>query len=254
MSKDKTINTDKSYRDMFAGVIGRQYELLNKICPLATEMSRLVGEQVKYYAGTKQHGLNVLELGGGTGITTLSILLADDDLSVLTVDNEPAMQQQAKESLLKWSTAGRLQFSATDALTALQGLETDSFDLMASAYTLHNFEHSYRKQVYQQIYRVLKPGGQFINGDRYALDDISAHTHQTQLEIADYFRVLKELNKLDVLEHWIIHLFNDESENHIMRESLAIAQLEQAGFSNIKLTDRQQVNALLIADKVMEIN
>ena len=247
MNKAKKVNTAYTY--MFSGVIGKEYEMLKLICPLATEMSRLVGDAVKQYAADQSNSLSVVELGGGTGITTLSILLADQNLSVLSVDNAPTMQSQAQASLKDWVEQQRLSFCSNDALTVLESLESESVDLIASAYTVHNFEQGYRKQVYQQIYRVLKKGGQFINGDRYALDDISEHTHTVQQEIAGYFKVLKEINKLDVLEHWIIHLFNDESENHLMRESVALKHLNAAGFTEIQLTDRMQVNALVTAKK-----
>ncbi len=240
---------DVAYSDMFAGVIGKEYQMLKLICPLATEMSRLVGEAVKSYAINNQKPLNVVELGGGTGITTLAILLAATELSVVSVDNEPAMQAQAQASLNDWVDAGRLEFSADDALTALQNMPSNSVDMIASAYTLHNFEQGYRELVYQQIYRVLRQGGQFINGDRYALDDASAHTRMIQQEVAGYFKVLTSLNKLDVLEHWIIHLFNDESENHLMRETLALQQLKTVGFDDIMLSNRMEVNALVVAAK-----
>jgi hypothetical protein len=54
---------------------------------------------------------------------------------------------------------------------------------------------------------------------------------------------------LDLLEHWIIHLFSDESENHIMRESVAVKQLNEVGFQAIELKLRQEVNGLVIAKK-----
>ncbi|MDP3589198.1 MAG: SAM-dependent methyltransferase, partial [Methylobacter sp.] len=67
--------TDKSQFDaMFSGVIGQDYELLNLICPLATKMSRLVGVAASDYAAQTTGNLNVVELGGGTGITTLALL------------------------------------------------------------------------------------------------------------------------------------------------------------------------------------
>jgi hypothetical protein len=99
------------------------------------------------------------------------------------------------------------------------------------------------------VYRVLKPGGQFINGDRYALDDINQHTRIIQHEVAGYFSVLTKINRLDLLEHWIIHLFSDESENHVMRESVALQQLREAGFTDILCTDRMAANALVTATK-----
>jgi ubiquinone/menaquinone biosynthesis C-methylase UbiE len=120
---------------------------------------------------------------------------------------------------------------------------------VASAYTLHNFLNDYRELVINEIFRVLKPNGQFINGDRYALDDISEHTRLTQQDASHFFKVLIAANKPDLLEQWILHLFSDESENHIMRESAALAQLQNAGFIDIQLNHRMNVNALVTATK-----
>ncbi|WP_432746203.1 class I SAM-dependent methyltransferase [Methylobacter sp. G7] len=244
MMIDKT-----QYDDIFSGVIGQDYELLNLICPLATKMSCLVGDKAAEYAAQTTDNLNVVELGGGTGITTLSLLAASDNFNILSIDNEPVMQEQAKKHLHKWATNGKLVFCGDDALTALQNIATDSVDIVASAYTLHNFLDTYRKEVMQQIFRILKPGGQFINGDRYALDNVSIHMRTIQQEVSGYFKVLTQINKLDVLEHWIVHLFSDESENHVMRESVALAQLQDAGFSDINLSNRLEVNALVTATK-----
>ena len=237
------------YEAMFSGVIGQDYELLNLICPLATKMSRLVGDKASEYAAQTIGNLNVVELGGGTGITTLSLLTASDKFIILSIDNEPVMQEQAKKHLHKWEADGKLAFCGDDALTALNNIATDSIDIVASAYTLHNFLDTYRKDVIQEVFRILRPGSQFINGDRYGLDDVSQHTQTIQHEVSGYFKVLTQINKLDVLEHWIVHLFSDESENHVMREAVALTQLSDAGFSNINLTNRLEVNALVTATK-----
>ncbi|MGZ5532645.1 MAG: methyltransferase domain-containing protein, partial [Methylomonas sp.] len=238
---------DTSFDAMFSGLIGQDYQMLKLICPLATEMSRLVGEAVSDYCREKSDAARVVELGGGTGITTLSILSADDRLTVLSVDKEPIMQKQARRNLQQWADAGRLEFCEADALTVLHGLAAESVDLIASAYTLHNFQTDYRQQVIQEMFRVLKPGGRFINGDRYALDDISVHTRNIQQEVGGYFKVLTDINRLDLLEQWIIHLFGDESENCIMRESAALQQLAHAGFRQIELNQRMETNALVTA-------
>lgn len=237
------------YDAMFSGVIGEDYEMLNLICPLATKMSHLVGETLKDYAATKTEKLNVVELGGGTGITTLALLNASENTQILSIDNEPVMQNQAKKNLNAWVEKGQLSFSTNDVLTTLKNLPDNSVDVIASAYTLHNFLNTYRADVVIELFRVLKSGGQFINGDRYALDDISQHTRATQAEVAEYFRILIAENKLELLQHWIIHLFNDESENHVMRETVALEQLRNAGFTAVNLTNRVEVNALVTAKK-----
>jgi tRNA (cmo5U34)-methyltransferase len=236
------------YDALFSGVIGQEYEMLKLICPLMTEMSRLVGEVVRDYPVT-QDELNVVELGGGTGITTLALLTARADSHIVSIDNEPTMQDQAKQSLKEWRDQGRLTFDGRDVLSALQAMPSASVEIIASAYTLHNFLASYRQDVIHECFRVLKSGGQFINGDRYGLDDISQHTRKIQEEVTGYFEVLTGINRLDLLEYWIVHLFSDESENHVMRESTALQQLRDAGFSDIILTDRMEVNALVKAVK-----
>lgn len=241
---------DKQLDAMFSGVIGQEYQTLKLICPLAAKMSQLVGEAVESYANHhSSSALSVLELGGGTGITTLAILLADEAVNVVSVDCEATMQNQAKQNLQLWAEQGRLNFDGRDALSVLKNTATASVDIVASAYTLHNFLDSYRAGVVAEIFRVLKPGGQFINSDRYGLDDISVHTRMIQKEVSSYFKALIRVNKLDVLEHWIVHLFSDESENHVMRETFSLQQLEQAGFKEISLTHRCEVNALLTAIK-----
>ncbi|MDP3334552.1 MAG: class I SAM-dependent methyltransferase [Methylococcaceae bacterium] len=242
--------TDKAQYDaVFSGVIGQDYEMLNLICPLATEMSRLVGLAVSDYQHESENTLSIVELGGGTGITTLSLLNAKANVHIVSVDNEPIMQNQAKNHLQQWAEVGKLAFRSEDALTALQNLPTASIDIVASAYTLHNFLAGYREAVVNEIFRVLKPGGALINGDRYALDDISEHTRLVQKEVSAYFNVLTNINRLDLLEHWLVHLFSDESENHVMRETVALIQLRNAGFFDIKLSHRNEVNALVTAIK-----
>lgn len=242
--------TDKAHYDaVFSGVIGQDYEMLNLICPLATEMSRLVGLAVSDYQHESESALSIVELGGGTGITTLSLLNVKDNVHIISVDNEPVMQNQAKSHLQQWVDAGKLAFRNEDALTALQNLPTASIDIVASAYTLHNFLADYREAVVNEIFRVLKPGGVLINGDRYALDDVSEHTRLVQKEVSGYFNVLTNINRLDLLEHWVVHLFSDESENHVMRETVALNQLRNAGFFDTKLSHRNEVNALITAIK-----
>ena len=237
------------YDALFSGVIGQDYDTLNLICPLATKMSRLVGDVAGEYAAQSPDKLTLIELGGGTGITTLALLTASDKFNILSIDNEPVMQEQAKKHLHSWAVQGRLAFCGDDALTALKNSTADSVDIVATAYTLHNLLDTYRNEVIQEIFRILKPGGLFINGDRYGLDDVSLHTRTIQHEVSGYFKVLTQIGKLDALEHWIVHLFSDESENHVMRESVALKQLQNAGFSNIKLAHRHEVNALVTAIK-----
>ena len=112
--------TSSPYDALFSSVIGQDYYLLKKISPFAAEMSRLVGESVAKFCANRSAPISVVELGGGTGITSLSILSADQQLTLLSIDNEPTMQNQAKQSLQQWVVEGRINFSGQVALSALQ--------------------------------------------------------------------------------------------------------------------------------------
>ena len=245
----KEVFTDAN---MFTGVLGEHYQTIKLICPLAAKMSHLVGDTVRDYVKHYDQELNVVEIGGGTGITTLAILLAIDKGIINSIDNAVTMQKQAQISLKSWAEQGKVNFIENDALKALKAIADNSVDIVASAYTLHNFEQPYRELLISEVFRILKKGGKFINGDRYGLDDISTHTAMIQKEIVHYFKVLTAEKKPELLEHWITHLFSDEAENKVMRETVSIEQLKKIGFVEVKLSQRTEVNALVTAIKTKD--
>ena len=71
----------------------------------------------------------------------------------------------------------------------------------------------------------------FSNRDRYAVDDAAEQLRNTQEEVNGYFRVYLEMNRSDLLEQWIVHLFSDESEEHIMRLQPALETITEIGFN-----------------------
>jgi tRNA (cmo5U34)-methyltransferase len=68
---------------LFSGLIGEEYELLRLMHPEAAEMSQRVGNLVGSYKNKKSTGqetLKVLEIGCGTGITSLALLHSREDI------------------------------------------------------------------------------------------------------------------------------------------------------------------------------
>lgn len=235
---------------LFSGSIGAEYEMLKLICPAAAEMSERVGRCVSAWQPAHPgHPLRAFEIGCGTGMTTLALLHGRDDLIITAVDNEPAMLDQARKNLAPWMEQGRLQLVEADALSALKAQSESHFDLVASGYAVHNFLDSYRARVMAEVFRVLKPGGLFVNGDRYALDDTLAHTRLIQDEARHYFRTFNGIGRIDLLEQWIVHLFSDESPDHVMRLEPSLASLRETGFAPVEVRYRDGINTLLVAVK-----
>jgi ubiquinone/menaquinone biosynthesis C-methylase UbiE len=234
---------------LFSGPIAEEYEKLELICPAAADMSRRVGEFLAEWLRGRAVPQNVLELGCGTGVTSAALLAALGAAPLTAVDSEPAMLAQAEANLAPWIEAGRLRLIENDALSFLRAQPDDGVDIIASAFTLHNFMDGYRCEVIREIFRALKPGGLFLNGDRYGLDDTLEHTRLIQEEVKQYFKVFRELDRMDLLEHWIVHLFSDESPDRVMRLAPAVEHMAAAGFRPVTVHYRHEVNALVTGIK-----
>jgi tRNA (cmo5U34)-methyltransferase len=159
------------------------------------------------------------------------------------------MLAQAHRNLTLELETERLVLREIDALSYLREQPANSVDVVASGYTLHNFLNDYRTLVIAEVFRVLKPGGMFVNGDRYALDDPDEQLRLIQTEVHDYFRIFLDMNRPDLLEHWIVHLFSDESPHHSMRLASALEDMTQTGFKAITMHYREGVNALVSGTK-----
>lgn len=241
------MNTRDHAEHLFQGAFSEEYLFLRKICPAVITMSEEVADFVAKLP--EEESKSIFEIGCGTGITTRYLLDAQPKATIVAVDNAPAMIRQAREFLDEPVMSGRVTLHETDALAALQALPDHSMEVVASGYAVHNFLHGYRARVLEEVFRVLKPGGWFVNGDRYGIDDEKTHLLTIQDEVKQYFRIFREENRLDLLEQWIVHLFSDESSEHAMRLEPMLKLMESIGFSDLTVKSRFEVNALVAGRK-----
>jgi ubiquinone/menaquinone biosynthesis C-methylase UbiE len=232
----------------FTGPIGAEYDVLRRLCPNAAVLAKMVGEEVAQW----RRGAGPIvgfEIGCGTGISTLAALTACDGLKLTAVDSAGEMLAQARANLADYAAAGRVRFIEADALASLRALRDASIDVVISNYAIHNFADDYRNAVVSEIFRALKPCGLFVNGDRYAMDDPAAHLADTQAIVRGWFKIFTEMNRLDLLEDWVVHLLSDESPRRIMYFEPALEQLREAGFAPVTVEFRDGVDTLVTALK-----
>jgi tRNA (cmo5U34)-methyltransferase len=234
--------------NLFAGPIGEEYQFLQKMCPNAALLPRMLGRRLRE-ATAPGARLEGLEIGCGTGVSTLPILQENEGLTLLALDSSPQMLAQARSHLRSFESAGRVAFVEADALECLKRQESGRYDVVVSNYAIHNFLEEYRRLVLAEIFRVLKPGGLFLNGDRYAIDDRAAHLELTQATVRDWFKTFGEMKRYDLLEDWVVHYFSDESPEHIMYFAPGLAQLKEIGFIRVEALHRDGVDALVTATK-----
>ncbi len=246
-----TQEKSREHDGRFKGVLGEYYNLRSRAMSYHERFQDTVKTTLADYA--HEHAdlseVRVLEVGTGTGLTTIRILDADPRIKVVTVDADGNLMDKAK--LVLSDKAERIEFIHKDILSALQAMGDESIDAMASALTIHNFPPEYRKLVIKELARVLKRGGLFVNADKYAFDDPDAHARslKEQIDSFDMFDTM-DIPEVDIpalKKGWIQHYQDDERTK--ITESEQIEMLKELGFKDIEVIFRESMEAVITAIK-----
>jgi SAM-dependent methyltransferase len=231
----------------FSGRLSDDYHLWRLARPFIGEVHEVVLAQVRSFTEGQEGRLRALDVGMGDGAIT-SLLLADGKLAVTGVDNEPKMLERARERLVEQLSDGELEIVLDDALRFLAGRPSDSFDVIASGYVLHNMATDYRARLEDEIHRVLAPSGLFVNADKYAQAG-EAHHQALRFQVNSFFDVLLPREKFEHLREWVLHYVEDEAPDRIMLEADAIERLHDLGLADVEIAYRHYMDAVLTARK-----
>ena len=235
---------------LFHGEYAEGYSFLLKVCPEHLVCARVVAGAIAELPALPDHRpYQAIEVGCGSGLSTHLFLSARDDLVIQGFDLAQPMLDQAKDHLKHDIHSGRLILNQADAYSFMKGAASDSVDLVVSNYAIHNFLEGYRQDFIPEVIRVLRPGGYFINGDRYGVDDPAQHLAMLQEEVRGYFRVFQEMNRPDLLEAWVLHIMGDESLDRVMRLAPSLELMSRSGFESAEILYRQGINTVLRARK-----
>lgn len=189
----------------YRGILADEYRLVKLSYPHIDEFQGKVGERIRRYS--EIHGeasLRILEIGCGDGLTTDVILSASEHICLVAIDIESEMIKRAEENLSGWKGNRHFELIMADALTYLRSVPEGSFDIVASAWTLHNLNTSYRLSVLKSIYKALKPKGLFVNGDKFAPSDDLHHEHLVT-QMKRFFDAYIPIGQYEFLRDFVIH-------------------------------------------------
>jgi SAM-dependent methyltransferase len=118
--------------------------------------------------------LEVLDVGGGYGVVSEEVLAAFPKARVTLQDYSPAMLDQARRRLA--GDHDRLSFVLADLTDPAWPQNVGGpFDLAVSAIVLHNLGSCDKIfACYPAIHGLLRPGGYFLNCDRF-VDGVDGH-------------------------------------------------------------------------------
>jgi ubiquinone/menaquinone biosynthesis C-methylase UbiE len=231
----------------FGGTLTSEYELFDLACPKGPILDKTMAKAIRHFRPRRPaKTLEGLELGFGTGLTTQVALDARPDLRLAAVDNEPQMLPKARKNLQKYLRAGRLSLTVADALAFLKKRPARSCDIVVTAATLHNFPVAYRARAWKEIARVLKPGGLFVNADKYAQSGAGQRA-AIKARMDRYFGVAVPRGRFDWLKSVVLHYMDDESPERRMDEAAQAALMRSAGFVRIRRVYRMDMTAVVIA-------
>ena len=128
----------------FHGKIGEEYNLFKLVCPHYEELQEKLAEKIKSFSNNKE--TKAIEIGFGSGYTTAIVLEKNPKIKIVAIDNEPTMIKQAEIVLKLFIDNKSVTLVESDALTYLKSLNKESFDILFSGLTLHNFKKEYRSR------------------------------------------------------------------------------------------------------------
>jgi tRNA (cmo5U34)-methyltransferase len=136
--------------------------------PLAQEQ---IGVMMSILKTREQPVENFLDLGCGDGILGAAILGSYPSAHGVLADFSEPMLLQAREGFKEY--ASQLDFMNLDYgdKAWVNQMQTHApFDAIVSGYSIHHQPDARKREVYQEIFSLLKPGGWFINIEHIAAE------------------------------------------------------------------------------------
>lgn len=240
----------------FAGILGSEYEKLVLAMPQYPKLQRIIASLTQQNIAMRgKNGSSIrtiLDLGCGTGLTTLALREQLAYVRIMGVDKEPVMLKQYVKNTAERGAAPYVTVKAlqSDALAFLKRRGPASFDAVVSGFFLHNLTIELRAQILKQIARVLRPGGVFVNGDKIAPDDMSLHNKYLLQQLTTFVQTYTAPEDAAYCIGWIEHYAQDNRNGIKCTEAEVRSSLKAAGFGKIRITDRHCMEAVASAIKL----
>lgn len=139
---------------------------------------------------------NFLDLGCGDGILSEAVLARFPKASATLVDFSEPMLAEAQRRLGGHASNINIiggDFATPGWLGSIEG--KPPFDLVISGYAIHHQSEERKKELYREIFSILRPGGGFINIDRTSSPSERIKALSDSLFVDSLYAVLKAKGK-----------------------------------------------------------
>ena len=162
-------------------------------------------------------GARVLDLGAGTGNVTYLLAERAAQRLVVAIDNNPGMLSMLREKcepFLREDAQGPGVIAIKQDISSLYGLNDGYFDYVVLNNVLYSLEPDAVKSCLKEVYRVLKPGGEFRFSEPHkncklskVLDQIGRDLRRNNRhkELEEDYRKVRQINEFSLapmLHRW----------------------------------------------------
>ncbi len=196
--------------------------------------------------------LKVLELGIGTGFFTVKFLEKFPLAHIVAIDGAQSMINIAKNRLDSPETS--VEFKVIDFRNLDQlSLKTSSLDIVFSSYALHHLTQQEKTAMMDTVYKLLKPGGWFINADLFVAKSQTIEERFQALRVQGIVKRAKKKRDPRFLDVHNTRNFLNQLEKNEGDKPLAISSdmaiLQTIGFQSVDIIWKEHREAVICGQK-----
>lgn len=191
--------------------------IIIKLIPYYKEMVQAIIATIPFQSGKE---IDIIDLGCGTGTISHTIQQQYGEAKFTLVDIAENMLKIAEQKLGKNCTYINSDFNSFDF--------DKQYDVIVSSLALHHLETDSDKQLfYNKIYKALKEGGVFINGDV-----VKAQTEKLQETFIEKWVAYmnRSVDIKEINEKWLPNYYAEDRPIPLMSH---LEMLKNAGFKDI---------------------
>ncbi len=205
--------------------------------PFGAEQAKIMLQVVNHFTPNPKR---IMDLGCGNGFLAEILLKSYPEASAVLLDHSEPMIEHARIHMKDYMN--RCEIIHGDFSHSIrQYAEPDSVDCIVSGYAIHHLPHEKKKELYQEIYNTLVPGGIFINiehtasatpkieklHDELFIDHLSTHNKRDRKEVAkEYYnrpdKADNILERVDIQVNWLREIGFKHSDCYFKWMELAV--------------------------------
>ena len=214
-------------KNNFSDTLVEEYELFANVFPFHAELQSAIGDSLVRAFGqaSKGKGRVFLDIGAGYGYTS-RIVAQSFPLAKLILNDFDRDLLDRSDKLLE----GRdYEKRPGDVELVIAAVADASLDAVYTSWVIHNFPCEKRGRVFQEIARVLKPGGVFVYLEKIGNRGLKREKDLAQA-VVDLSGFATEHGRPDLFIEWVKHDLRDEEPELVFTDTENDALLNKNGF------------------------